>query len=250
MYSFLSSVKEFSGLLSLLPSLSVPTIKEYPILSVKFGKCQAIVKEFNTKRFYMNDSCQKVILELSQTFKKLFISRISSSKRVVDIPQVLKELDIEYNRFSINITKVISQKVEDAFTKLLSYYDIKENQKEKSDQSLVERCKMIQYSIDSQKAKDTFLETGKFVSVLSISMLLPLIRDNITQVYKLLFNEKLRIRVDCVLMKDGHIFSCTDLTQSLVGDYQVVLDKNLQLLRSNFLKSLNRWTCPLESIFS
>ena len=195
----------------------------------------------------MNDSCQQVILELTLTFKELLTSSISSStsKRVIDIPQLLKELDIEYNRFYINITKLVCQNVEDAFAKLLSFYDIKEK-KDKSNKSLVERCKMI--SIDSQKAQDTFLETGKFVSVVSKSLLLPLIRDNITHVYQLLFNEKLRIRVDVVLMKDGHVFSCTDLLQPLVGDYQVVLDNNVQLLRFNFLKSLNRWTCPLESI--
>lgn len=220
-------------------------------MSIKRERFKNVVKEFNSKRFYINAEFQKIILELSKTFRELFESNIlmGESKRLINIPHLLKELDIEYDRFHLNITRLASQEVEHAFTKMLAYYNIKENQENNSERTLAQRAKMLEKEcIESREAQDTFLETGKFVSILSKSILLPLIHDNIKHVYRLLFTQKLRIQIDCVLMKDGYIFQCTDLRESLFGDYKVVFDKSLQLLQPNLIMSLKRWTNPLECI--
>lgn len=231
---FLSSISDLSGILPMVSSGSSKN-QYYLDMEIKCDKFRRIRKLFESERFHVNEYCQSIILGLLQSFQELFKGRImgDQSKRSINIPTLLKDLDVEYDRFRLNLTKVTVQKVQDAFMKLLSYYRLKENLEDKP---------------KSLKAHDLFHKTGKFLSVISKSMLLPLIYDNITQVYRLFFTQKLRIQIECILVKDGLLFQGNDLNASFNGKYSVVFENDLQLLRSELINSLKRWIDPLECI--
>ena len=243
----MSVISDFSGISKSMAS-NIISIEE----CINFQKCERfkiIVKQFEGSRFYINSFIQTCILELKQQFQQLFQqTQVFDKERSIDPPGILKEADSEYDRFQSNITKMIRTNVEETFAKLLSYFGIKENT-ENTNLTLKQRAKLISTEgHESKKCREVFLRTGIFLSIVSKSMLSPLINENIMHFYRLFITQKLKIQIDCVLIKDGAEFEFDDLATTLQGDYKIVFKENMHLLGAQLLKNLKRWTQPIECV--
>ena len=118
--------------------------------------------------------------------------------------------------------------------------------------TLTERAKRASATPSLKKTSGTiqqdFVTMGKFVSVMAKSFLLPVVRNKIMETYRLFESNQIRVRLTCLLLKDGQLLQHSDLEFSVTGHYDIVLDHDLAEEKGRLQNSLMGWLNIVDCI--